>query len=156
MHDGPMSEIVVSRTIEASPERVWEVVTDLDHAHETLSGVVSVQRMTDGPYAVGTRWQETRKMFGREATEEMWVAESDPQRRTLVRAESGGADYVTEFTLTPVGDGSTQLRIRFDAQLANPSGLQKLGLKVLGGVAALATRKALEQDLADIAAAAEA
>lgn len=151
-----MSEIFVNRTIEASPERVWDVVTDLDHAHQILTGVVSVQRMTDGPYAVGTRWRETRKMFGKEATEEMWVAESDPHRRTLVRAESGGADYVTEFTLTPVGDGArTELSVRFDAEMTAPSGLQKVGLKVFGGLAAKAARKALEQDLADIAVAAE-
>ena len=152
-----MSEIVVSRTIEASPQRVWEVVTDLDHAPETLSGVVSVQRMTNGPYAVGTRWRETRTMFGREATEEMWVAQSDPQRRTQVRAESGGADYVTEFTLTPLDEGArTELSVRFDAEMTAPSVLQKVGMKVMGGIAARATRKALEQDLADIAAAAGA
>lgn len=151
-----MSEISVRRTIEASPERVWDVVTDLDNAHQTLTGVVSVQRMTDGPYAVGTRWQETRKMFGKEATEEMWVAESDPHRRTVVRAESGGADYLTEFTLMPVDEGArTELSVRFDAELAAPSGLQKVRTKVFGGLAAKATRKALEQDLADIAAAAE-
>lgn len=153
---GAMSEIVVSKIVEASPDRVWEVLTNLDGAAETLTGVVSVQRMTDGPYAVGTRWRETRKMFGRESTEEMWVAESDPWRRSLVRAESGGADYVTEFTLTPLDNAArTELVVRFGAQMTSPSTLQKLGMKVFGGLAEKASRKALEQDLTDIAAAAE-
>jgi carbon monoxide dehydrogenase subunit G len=151
-----MSEIVVSKIIEAPPERVWEVLTDLDNASENLTGVVSVQRMTDGPYAVGTRWRETRKMFGREVTEEMWVADNDPWRGSVVRAESGGADYVTTFLLTPLDNAArTELTVRFDAQLTSASTLQKFGMKVFGGLAEKATRKALEQDLTDIAAAAE-
>lgn len=151
-----MSEITVSRVIAASPERVWEVLTDLEHAAQTLSGVTSVQLMTDGPYAVGTRWRETRTMFGRSATEEMWVAECDPLRSTEVRAESGGATYVTQFQLAPLADDTrTELSMRFAADVSNISGLQSVAMKLFGRFAARASRKALDQDLADIAAAAE-
>lgn len=151
-----MSEITVSRVIDASPARVWEVLTDLDRAAETLSGVTSVQRMTDGPYAVGTRWRETRTMFGRESTEEMWVAAADPWRQTEVRSRSGGADYVTEFTLTPRDDEArAELTVRFAGEMSDPSLVQKVLMRAFEGVALRATRKALEQDLADIAAAAE-
>ncbi|WP_114908115.1 SRPBCC family protein [Ornithinimicrobium murale] len=150
-----MNEITLSRVIEASPERVWQVLTDLERAAETLSGVTSVQLMTDGPYAVGTRWRETRTMFGRSATEEMWVAECDPLRHTEVRAESGGASYVTEFTLTPLGDGGrAELSVRFGAELTSPSAVTKVAMRLFGPLAARATRKALEQDLTDIASAA--
>src|SRR5690606_16565810 len=72
---------------------------------EVLRNVTRVERMTDGPYAVGTRWRETRRMMGREETEEMWVAESDPLRRTVVAASSGGAEYRTTFELEPQPDG---------------------------------------------------
>lgn len=151
-----MSELEISRVIQASPERVWEVLTDLDRVVERLSGVTAVEPMTDGPYAVGTRWRETRTMFGRAVTEEMWVAETDPWRSTQVRAESGGATYVTDFTLTPLGDGErTELTMRFDATIQDPSVLQRLSMKVMEPIALRATRKHLEQDLADIAAAAE-
>ncbi|WP_109471548.1 SRPBCC family protein [Ornithinimicrobium cavernae] len=152
-----MSEIVVSRIIETTPERVWEVLTDLDRAPETLTGVTDVQRLTDGPYAVGTRWRETRTMFGKKSTEEMWVTASDPWRRSEIHAESSGAHYVTEFLLAPLDDGArTELTVRFAAEPVGPSAVQKALMAVLGGVATRATRKALEQDLADIAAAAEA
>lgn len=152
-----MSEITVSRVIAASPERVWEVLTDLEHAAQTLSGVTSVHLMTDGPYAVGTRWRETRTMFGRSATEEMWVAECDPLRSTEVRAESGGATYVTQFRLAPLAEGAqTELIVRFGAELSNPSTVTKVAMKLFGGIATKATGKALEQDLTDIATVAEA
>ena len=151
-----MSEITLTRVISASPERVWEVLTDLEHAAQTLSGVTSVQLMTDGPYAVGTRWRETRTMFGRSATEEMWVAECDPLRRTEVRAESGGVAFVTQFQLMLLTDGTeTELSMRFAADTTKSSGLQSVAMKMFGRFAARASRKSLEQDLADIAAAAE-
>ncbi len=151
-----MHEIVLSRLVRATPERVWEVLTDLDQAAQTLSGVTSVQRMTDGPYAVGTRWRETRTVLGRSSTEELWVTASDPWRRSEVRAASGGAEYCTEFVLTPRAEGAeTGLTVRFGAELTDPSRWQRAVMSLLSGVAERATRKALEQDLADIAAAAE-
>lgn len=152
-----MHQIVVSRVIEAPPARVWEVLTDLDHVAETLSGVSAVEVMTDGPWALGTRWRETRKVFGKDHTEEMWVTGNDPLRRTEVRASSGGADYVSEFVLAPLDEESrTELTARFGAEMTSPSRLQKLVLAAFRGMAERSTRKALEQDLADIAAAAEA
>lgn len=151
-----MSEVTHSRVIAASPQRVWEVLTDVEHAAQTLSGVTSVQLMTDGPYAVGTRWRETRTMFGRSATQEMWVAECDPLRSTEVQAEAGGTRFTTTFTLVPQSDGAqTELTMRFAADASTASGLQSMAMKMFGKVAARASSKALEQDLADIATAAE-
>ncbi len=148
-------QLTVGRRIEATPAQVWSVITDLDRAEQVLSGVSRVQLMTDGPYAVGTRWRETRRMFGREATLEMWVADNDPLRRTVVEASSGATDYRTEFTLTPVGERATALSLAFGVETPDPGAVQKLLWRVAGGLGAKATRKALEQDLDDIAAAAE-
>jgi carbon monoxide dehydrogenase subunit G len=151
-----MKEIAVARIIDATPARVWEVLTDLEHAAQTLCGVLSVQVLTDGPSALGTRWRETRKMFGRETSEELRVTDNDPVRRTQVRAESGGAAYVTEFVLTPLEGGTrTELQMRFGADLLSPSVVQRVAMKAFAGLATRATTKQLEQDLADIAAAAE-
>ena len=151
-----MSEITLSRVVAAPPERVWEVLTDVAHAAETLSGVTEVQLMTDGPYAVGTRWRETRAMLGKAMTEEMWVSACDPLRSTQVQAESGGAVFATDFTLTPLEDGArTELTVRFSAEMSKTSGFKPLVMKLFAGMAARASSRALEKDLADIAAAAE-
>jgi hypothetical protein len=131
---------------------VWEVVTDIRRAPEVLSGVVSVELMTDGPYALGTRWRETRRMLGRETTEEMWVVANDPGRRTEVAASSSGTDYRTVFTLTP-DDGATELTVTFSGRTPEPSAVQRLTEKVFGRLGTAVVRKVLEQDLADIAAA---
>jgi uncharacterized protein YndB with AHSA1/START domain len=147
--------ITLTRIVHASPHLVWAVLTDLDRAPEVLRNVTKVERMTDGPYAVGTRWQETRRMMGKEETEEMWVTESDPLRRTVVAASSKGAEYRTTFELEHQPDDTTLLRCTFHGETPDPTGVQKLLWAVLGRLGAKVTRKAIEQDLEDIAAAAQ-
>ncbi|MEV6278107.1 SRPBCC family protein [Nocardia sp. NPDC051832] len=151
----PNNEIQLNQHIKATPAAVWAVLTDLDSAATTLTGVLSLERVSGEGYAVGTRWRETRKMMGKEATEEMWVAEVEPERRTVVKANSRGADYTTCFTLTPSGDG-TDLSMIFGAESDTSSVLAKLLMKVFSGIATKATEKMMAQDLRDIAAAAEA
>jgi carbon monoxide dehydrogenase subunit G len=85
----------LTQHIQAPPEKVWSVITDIPGSAATLSGVESVQLLTNGAYNEGTRWKETRKMFGRAETVEMWVAEAEPNRSTTVKAVQGGADYTT-------------------------------------------------------------
>ena len=94
-------ELRLTQHVDAPVETVWAVLTGIEDAAETLSGIVAVEQLTPGPYAVGLRWRETRKMMGKEATEEMWVADVDAPTSTTVKAHSGGADYTTRFTLAP-------------------------------------------------------
>lgn len=147
--------VTLSRVVHASPVRVWAVLTDLDGVPEVLRNVTRVERLSDGPYAVGTRWRETRKVMGREGTEEMWVAENDPLRRTVIAASGKGTEYRTEFELHAEGESDTVLRYTFQAETPDPGTVQKLAWKVFGKVGERATAKMMEQDLDDIAAAAE-
>lgn len=149
-----MPEIRLHRTIAAPPAVVWEVITDLDHAVSTLSGLQALERLDDTGYEVGTRWRETRVMFGKAATEEMWVTQVEPERRTVVAASSHGADYLSGFTLAPAGTG-TELTMTFSATVSNPGLVSKLMVRAFGALGKKATAKALRQDLDDIAAAAE-
>ncbi|MFC9550459.1 SRPBCC family protein [Rhodococcus sp. NPDC056960] len=148
------SEIRVSRTIDAAASAVWYVLTDLDNAESVLSGVEKVERLDSTRYEVGTRWRETRVLFGKSSSEEMWVAEIDPEKRTVVKASSRGADYTTVFTLTPVGD-STTLTFHFSAEASGMGAFSRFLMKVFGSFALKATTKMIRQDLDDIATAAE-
>lgn len=146
--------VSAERLISAPVERVWDVITDLEFAAEVLSGIVRIERVDGEGWEVGVRWRETRKMWGREETEEMWVASVDPLKGTEVRAASRGSDYLTAFSLEAV-DGATLLHVDFTAQTPKPGPAQRLGWFFFGKAGMNATRKVLEQDLADIAAAAE-
>ena len=144
----------LSRHVNTHPEAVWDVLSDIHHAHITLSGVVSIEILTPGPYQPGFRWRETRKMFGVKATEEMMVVEAEPPGATRIVAENGGTEYTTIFTVTPEETGST-LRMRFGAETRFAPMISRVAMALMGSLAERSTRKAMTQDLADIAAEAE-
>ncbi|MDV8008132.1 hypothetical protein [Rhodococcus sp. IEGM 1318] len=63
--------------------------------------MIRIERLAGEGYAVGTKWRETRKMMGKEATEDMWVTEVEAPSRTVVKANSHGMNYTSGFTLKP-------------------------------------------------------
>ncbi|SPF06456.1 Polyketide cyclase / dehydrase and lipid transport [Streptomyces sp. MA5143a] len=143
------ASVVVERRVAASQGRVWEALTDLAGMERMLSGVVRVEVLTGGGFGVGTRWRETRRMFGKDATEEMGVTLSEPPERYVVEAESHGSHYVSAWELRPDGPASTTIRMTFTAV---PTGaVSGLLAKVLGGVGARAVRRAVAKDLDDVA-----
>lgn len=148
-----MRTVTARCTIEAPVERVWAVATDIERWPEVIGGIDGVVLLTDGPFGDGTRWRETRRMFGTAATEEMWVTEVDQGRSYTVEAENHGARYVSTFTFTPVEPERTEGVVTFTAEP------QSRAARVLGAitsaVAARSVAKALEADLKDLGAAAE-
>ena len=144
----------LTQHIQAPPEKVWSVITDIPGSPATLSGVEAVQLLTDAPYGEGMRWKETRKMLGRSETVEMWVAQADPPRSTTVKAVQGGADYSTRFSLSP-RDGGTDLTLTFGAEVLKPTAASRVMMTLFGKMGMAVTRKALVKDLAEIAAKAE-
>lgn len=149
-----MTTLVVQQHVDASPERVWQVATDVGAWPDVISGIKTVERLDDAPdFVVGTKWRETRVMFGREATEEMWVTAIDAGRSYTVEAESHGAHYTTVIRLTPSGDG-TDLSWTFGA--ATTGFFASVMSKTIGKAFEGSTRKALAKDLKDMATEAEA
>jgi carbon monoxide dehydrogenase subunit G len=148
-----MSGITVSRDVAAPVDAVWAVITDLEASAARISAIDKVEVLTDGPFAVGTRWRETRTMFGKQATEEMSVSAIDPGRSYTVVADSHGAHYESAFIVEPTDAGS-RLTMTFDGQATSAVG--KVMSALTGWIFKGATTKALAKDLDEIAAAAEA
>ncbi len=145
--------ITVSDTIAAPPERVWQVVTDIDQAPTIIPGITAVERLSDGPYAVGTRWRETRTMLGRAETHEMEVVEAVAPVRTVVTTLADGVHYTTTMQLAPDPAG-TRLTITFSAEQPDATSAQRLLWAAMGPLGSLFTRRMLKQELAGIRAAA--
>ncbi|MFI8100789.1 SRPBCC family protein [Streptomyces sp. NPDC086023] len=144
-------EVSVDRQVHAPLERVWRAMTDLESMPARLSGVEGVEVLTPGPFGLGTRWRETRRMFGREATEEMWVTACEAPTRYVAEADNSGMHYVSEFVLTETGPGRTNIRMVFSARPREGHRMPLLA-RLLGGLGRRAVAKAIEKDLADVAA----
>ena len=146
--------IDISQEIAVPASVVWDLITAIEDSPHVITGIQSVERLDDGTdFGVGTRWRETRVMFGRSAQEEMTVSAIEPGRSYTTEAHHGDTHYTSTMSVEPTGENACRLSMHFDAQV---SGLLNKTLgAVVGKVMQGSTRKLMQQDLADIAEAAE-
>ena len=150
-----MKPIRVERTVTAPAERVWAIITDLDRSATVIEGIDRVERLDGGAgFGVGTRWRETRTIFGKEATEVMEIAAVEPGRSYVATANSRGMRYRTEVGVEGAGPGVSRLWMKMGGE-AEGAVAWVMGV-VLGPLFRGATRRLLAKDLDEIAAAAEA
>jgi carbon monoxide dehydrogenase subunit G len=147
-----VKQVELSRRVAAPVATVWALATDLARAPQVLSGVDRVDVLTPGGFGVGTRWRETRTMFGRQATEELAVTAVEHERSYTVQAAGSGAQYVSTFTFTPTS-GGTVVTVTFGAEAT--TGVARVHAAVTGPLARRAVERALRDDLEDLARAAE-
>ena len=139
-------QIVVETIIDAPPPAVFAVAADIAAWPQFMGGIRDVDILTPGPIASGTRFRETRIMFGRTAAEDMTIAEFQPPSRLLLTAFNHGTDYTVDHTLTSAGSG-TRLLLRFDGR---PVTLLSRLLSPLGRLFAGRVQSQIEKDVADL------
>lgn len=146
-------EVQASVEIQAPRQEVWEVITDIEKAADRIEAIESVE-VLERPQSglVGLKWQETRRMMGKSATEVMWITEAAEPEFYVTRAESHGAVYTARISLQDQGE-STQLTMQFQGQPVTT--MAKIFSACLGFLFVGGMRKALHKDLEDIKAAVE-
>jgi carbon monoxide dehydrogenase subunit G len=146
--------IEIHQDVNAPADAVWTLITDIEHCPQFIAGIESVQMLSgDQEFGVGTRWRETRVMFGKSATEEMTVTAVEPGRSYETEAHHGKVIYTSRMTVEPNGDDASVLTMHFDAEASGM--LNKTLGAVVGKIMEGSTRKLMQQDLVDIAEAAE-
>jgi len=146
-----MKTVTVHQPCTAPVDVVWAVATDLANVPDAIGGISSTEVHTDGEFGVGTRWTETRVMYGKQASETMTIIDVEPGRSYTAEAESSGMRYVTSWQITPRAEGS-EIVMTFGGEPTGTVG------RVMSKAMAFMTRsveKAMRQDMADLAAAAE-
>ena len=146
-----MMKLTASTSIAAPIDKVFTAAADFANAADVIDGIKKVEMLTDGPVGVGTRFRETRVMYGREASEEMEVTEFEPNERYALGCVSHGCLYRTVFRFAPTDEG-TDVDMEF---AATPQTLIAKIMSILTRPAMKGIAKIVEQDLADIKRAAE-
>jgi hypothetical protein len=136
-------EMHVSKVINAPVEQVFDVFSDIEQIEHRVPGIIKSEILSEVTSGIGTRWRETREMFGREAVEEMEISAFAPNQSYEVIAESGGAAYHTIYTFTSEGDG-TNVALVFSA---TPKNLFSKLMSPLGYLFKGVVRKAFEADM---------
>jgi uncharacterized protein YndB with AHSA1/START domain len=144
--------VKVFATIAAPVERVFELFTDIEHAVEHVSSIRSIAMVEPGrPFGLGTRWRETREVFGALDSAVMEVTAFERNRAYTIAHHKAGVRIETAFAFEPQADG-TSVSIEFTVQTAGlPSGfLTPLNWAIAGKV-----RHVLNRDLGDLRQCAE-
>ncbi len=93
-------------TIPATPDLVFSVLTDVDHASQWMPSILKVERLDDRPFGVGTSWRETRQAGKRTMESTVRVVACERGARLALRVESDAMEGEMAFTLKPTGPGT--------------------------------------------------
>jgi len=141
-------ELSVFVEIEKSLEDVWKAIIDFENCSNYINSIIEIE-IIDNPRdtLIGFKWKETRVMFGKEATETMWITDYIENNYYQTRAESHGSIYISRLSLERVRE-NTKLTMSFTAEA------QTFFVKILsvfmGFIIKGSMKKALLKDLNDI------
>jgi len=147
-----MTQFSMSKRIESPADVVFDVATDLAHAAEHVRGIEKIELLTDGPVGVGTRWRETRRMMGREATETIEIVAFERPKSYTAGCESCGNYIELTFRFEPDG-AATNLTL--DVRMESRTLFAKLMSPVGNALFGKTMRQCMDDDLEDLKAAAE-
>lgn len=162
-------KISVETTINSSKDKVWSAISDIENAPEMISGIIGLE-VLEKPASglLGLKWRETRKMFGKEADETMWITDCMEGEFYQTRAENHGAIYKSRLSLEAIESSGSDRSAKADDAIADRTKLtmtfegeaESFLIKVVSAIMSLFMKKSmikmLETDLADIKAYVEA
>jgi hypothetical protein len=109
----------LEQLIASSPERVYAALTHLDGMRSWLPNLVRVERLAADASGGATRWRETRRVNGREASEDLELVDAHAPRRLTVRIDGrmgswGRGEYLFRYEIDPLpgADDGTRLVMR--------------------------------------------
>ncbi len=140
-------------TIQAPRNKVWQLISDIESSAGFITGIEKVEILEKPKNSlVGLKWEETRILFGKTATEVMWITDVDEGISYKTRAERPGVVYISSLNLDEEGN-QTRLTMGFESEISS------LGTRILSAIMGVffnkATQDAIKQDLVDIKSAAE-
>lgn len=135
----------IKKNIRVSKQKAYKGLLDLDSAKIWMRGFVGIERLDDGPLQVGSQWKETRRMFGKEASEHFEVVELNEPDKIVLRCDgtkgtTGKGEFVFTYLLA-ASDDHTEITLY--GEINGLTGLSKFFGKMMAGT----FKKACAKDL---------
>ena len=98
-----MIDYSISVQIDAPPERVWPVMSDIERWHEWTPSIRSVRRTNAGPFEVGAR----ARVYQPKLPPANWIVTALHDGRSFVwESRAPGVHVIARHAIEPVGAGS--------------------------------------------------
>lgn len=99
--------------INASVEEVWALVDRLEEWPQWMPSIKKIDKVSEGPLAVGSQVSVTAKVSGLVVKLLMTITELVPERRVVLEGRALGTKLTRFYALEPV-DGKTKVTIGGD------------------------------------------
>jgi hypothetical protein len=103
-------------TSEKPAEELLGFFSDMTNAKGWDPSITKAVRLDDGPVGLGSRFEVTLRALGRDLVLTYEITEHQPPGKVVLRAESGLFTSEDTITLTPVGEGRTE--VHYQARLS--------------------------------------
>lgn len=119
-----MAGFELNERIEKPLDDVWRFFVDHENARAWMPDITRLEKMSEGPVRLGTRYRETRKMGGKEHTATLEVTAFEERKVYAGTVEEKGVRGTYTYTFAPEGQ-ATRIRMVADVKAR---GLMKLML----------------------------
>jgi uncharacterized membrane protein len=144
-----MKPIILETHIHAPVSRVFGLATDIPNVPSVIPGITRVELLSEpGHTGLGTRWRETRKVMGKEATVVIEITSLEVDKHCVMTCFMQKTRYDTRFDFA-AHEAGTQVKMTTTAEA--PGFFSKLFAAMMGGM----MKKGLEDDLQALKRAAE-
>ncbi len=109
-----MPDIQDSVIISKPLEEVFSYAANMNNATDIMQNVVAIEKLTEGPMQVGTKFKETREIRGRQASSIIEFIEFLPNERYVVQSETNGLKVIYHYDFKPTVDGGTKVHFQGD------------------------------------------
>ncbi len=113
---------VLTGVINASPQRVFAVLSDLNQASQWMPAIQKIDQVSAGSFGLGTTWRETRMAGKRTMESTIRVTSFDPPSALGLRVEGKAMTGQLRFALSPNGEGTM---VHYEAEVRG-KGLMRL------------------------------
>jgi len=99
--------------INAPAEKVWALIDKLEEWPQWMPSIKKIEKLSEGPLAVGSQLSVTAKVSGLTVTLLMTIIEFVPKRSVVLEGKVLGIKLTRFYTLEPL-DGKTKVTISGD------------------------------------------
>jgi carbon monoxide dehydrogenase subunit G len=128
-----MQRVERTARVPAPPSEVFAYLSDLDNLAEWQSGIVSAERVDDGPMRVGSSARVTRELMGQRLAVPLTVTDYEPPNRLGIGSEVSGVRAAAMLELTEA-DGGAATELSFAMEIRG-SGMTSFMEPMIAGAA---------------------